>query len=150
MARATVSVEIVGLERLLEKVASERLARPALRRALRDAAKAVKAEAVRRARPISRRLARRFAVRTHRAPVPQWIKVVNRYPGAWAIEKGRRAGAKMPPPQALRGGLPAARVVARRGLGPRPFMAPAAAASRAVVSRELAAAAREIERQWRI
>lgn len=150
MGRASVSVEIVGLERLLAKVATERLARPALRRALRAAARSVKAEVVARARPISKRLARRTTVRTHRAPVPQWAKVINRYPGAHAIEKGRRAGAKMPPPQALRGGLPAARVVARRGIGARPFMAPAAAASRAVVSRELAVAAREIERQWQI
>jgi len=68
----------------------------------------------------------------------------------WArtAEKGRRPGARMPPPGVLKGGFAAARAVSRRGQKPRPFVAPAARDSAGDVVKILAEAGAAIEKEW--
>lgn len=144
-----VQVTIKALPDLIEKAESNRGMRRLLRKALREAAKATKANVQARARGISKRLARRVKVTVDRKPVPHWARVTNTYAGANAIEAGRRPGAKMPPPDVLRGGVGAAMAVARDGVRARPFMAPAARDSRPDVDRALAAGGRAMEGWWR-
>lgn len=139
-------IKVTGLKEITAKLDSEKVARRTLRKALRLAAKATKVRLLAKARPISRRLARarvkvaRDAMSARVIPTAAWAHVA---------EKGRRPGAKQPPMGVLKGGFPAARLVAQRGLPPRPFVAPAARESVAEVVKILRDAGKEIEAEWR-
>lgn len=143
----TIGVEVKGLERLREKVGSDKLLKRELRKGLRQAANAVKRRIQARGRPISRKLAKRVTVTIARDLMGATIRPT----AAWAntAERGRRPGAKQPPAGVLTGGWAAARVVARRGLPARPFVAPAATDARADVQRILQDTAVTIEAAWR-
>ena len=76
-------------------------------------------------------------------------RVGTNVPYAEVVEKGRRAGAPMPPPAALgpwarRHGIPAGAVFAialaigRRGIPARPYLVPALERNRAAIQREFA------------
>ena len=134
MASGTL-IKVENLEKLMAKLDGDRVARRTIRKTMRLAAKAAKAKMVGRARPISRKLARARV-----SPTAAW---------APTAEAGRRPGAKQPPMGVLKGGFPAARLVAKRGLPPRPFVAPATRDSAAEVARILRDAAKEIEAAWR-
>lgn len=140
-----IRVEVKGLEQLRAKIASDKLAKKALRSSLREAAKVAKANLLARARPISRKLAR-AKVSIGRDLTSAKVKPT----AAWArtAEKGRRPGARMPPPGVLKGGFAAARAVSRRGQKPRPFVAPAARDSAADIVKILAEAGKAIEAEW--
>lgn len=145
MASGTL-IKVENLEKLMAKLDGDRVARRTIRKTMRLAAKAAKAKMVGRARPISRKLARarvkvaRDALSARVIPTAAW---------APTAEAGRRPGAKQPPMGVLKGGFPAARLVAKRGLPPRPFVAPATRDSAAEVARILRDAAKEIEAAWR-
>ena len=127
--------------------ATDRAVIKQMKAGLREAARLVRAEMHQRASAISRRLARRIKTKIDRFGTE--ARVINSYAGVWAIEKGRRPGAKMPPLKAVRGGYPAARLVSRRGLAARPFLKPTADAMAGQVKAVLSRVAREIEAQWR-
>jgi hypothetical protein len=139
-------IKVVNLEKIMAKLDGDKVARRQLKKTMRLAAKAAKVKLLARARPISKRLARakvtiaRDGLSARVTPTAAWANTA---------EKGRRAGARMPPPGVLRGGFAAARTVSQRGLRPRPFVRPATADSAAEVSRILADAATEIEAMWR-
>jgi len=141
-----VRIEVKGLEQLRDKIGSDKISKKALRSSLREAAKVAKANLLAKARPISRKLARakvtigRDLTSAKVVPTSAWARTA---------EKGRRAGARMPPPGVLKGGFAAARAVSRRGLRARPFVAPAARDSAGDVVRILAEAGKEIEADWR-
>ena len=143
----TIGIEVVGLEKLRQKVGNDKLLKKPLRRGLRLAANAVKKRIGARGRPISRKLAKKIKVTVGRDLMSATIRPT----AAWAntAEKDRRPGAKAPPAGVLKGGWAAAQVVARRGLRPRPFVAPAAEDSRADVQRILQDTAAEVEAAWR-
>lgn len=141
-----ITIEIKGIARMQERIKGNTLARKALRDSLRKAAQSTKAVATRRAGIISRGLARRTGSGVFRDL--SGAKVVNRAAWANVAEKGRRPGAKMPPVGALRGGYPAAALVAKRGLPARPFMAPAARESKPAIEAALRDGARAVEAAW--
>lgn len=140
-----IRVEVKGLEQLRAKISSDKLAKKALRSSLREAAKVAKANLLAKARPISRKLARakisigRDLTSAKVIPTAAWARTA---------EKGRRPGARMPPPGVLKGGFAAARAVSRRGQKPRPFVAPAARDSAGDVVKILAEAGAAIEKEW--
>lgn len=144
MARDTL-IKVEGLERIISKCDHEKLVLRQVRKAMRLAAKAAKAKLTARARTISRTLTRSKVKVARDAMSVQVIPTA-----AWAntAEKGRHPGARMPPPGALRGGYPAARRVAERGLRPRPFVGPATQDSAAEVQRILEDAGKEIQAEW--
>lgn len=139
-------IKVQNVEKLLEKLDSQRLAKKTLRKAMRLAGKTAKGFMLARARAISRKLAR-ARVKVARDGLSARVKPT----AAWAntAEAGRKPGAKMPPPTALRGGFAAARAVSMRGLPARPFVAPAARDSAGAVQAIIRDAAKEIEQQWR-
>jgi hypothetical protein len=145
MASDLVRVEVKGLAELRAKIAKDKFAKKQLRSSLREAAKVVKANLLSRARPIGKSLAR-AKVSIGRDLTSAKVKPTSRW--ARTAEKGRRPGARMPPPGVLRGGFAAARAVSRRGQPPRPFVAPAAQDSAADVVRILAEAGKSIEKDW--
>jgi hypothetical protein len=74
------------------------------------------------------------------------------------VEYGRRAGARMPPPNALatwarrHGGIDPfvlARSIGRKGIKARPFLHPALRSAEDKIRSLLGAAAKEIEGLWR-
>jgi hypothetical protein len=146
MAGDLIRVEVKGLEQLRNKISSDKIAKKALRSSLRDAAKVAKANLLARARPISKRLAR-AKVSIGRDLTSAKVKPT----AAWArtAEKGRRPGARMPPPGVLKGGFAAARRVSQRGLPAHPFVAPAARDSAADIVKILAEAGKAIEADWK-
>lgn len=141
-------VEVKGLKELAERAQAERAIRRPMRRGLREAAKAAKASMAGVARPISRRLARRIRVAVDRRPVPLWAKATYTYAGAQAIERGRRAGAKLPPVGALKGGFAARKAVAARGVPARPYFERAKRAAEPAVQAIMGRVAKEIEATW--
>lgn len=156
MARLTmgggIELRLTGLDELIRRATTERLVKKALRTAMRQAGKAMKAEYIIHARSFSRRLARRVRVKIKQGPAPAYlpieVKVFPRYAGGPAIVSGRRAGAKQPPVGALRGGFPAARVVAQRGLPGHPFVPAVMAAVAPKVQHLLAGVGRGMEGAW--
>lgn len=152
VARGGLEIRITGITELMARAQDDRFLRRPIRKALRAAGKLMKAEYVTVARPISRRLARRVRVKIKQgaapAYIPQDVAVTTRYAGGPAIVSGRRAGAKLPPVRALRGGFAAARAVAERGLPGHPFLPAVVRAVGPPIERSLATAAREMERQW--
>lgn len=155
MARLVASgikLRLTGLDELLRRAATERLVKRALRQAMRQAGKAMKAEYIARARGISWRLARRVRMKIKQGPAPAYlpieVKVYPRYAGGPAIVSGRRVGAKQPSVGALRGGFPAARLVARRGLPGHPFVPAVMAAVSLRVQRLLSEVGQGMEAAW--
>jgi hypothetical protein len=146
---ARLGITIKGLPETIDRAREARVLRRPLRRGFRAAAKAVKAAVVRRAGALSRRLARRTSVAVDSSPVPTWARVTNKSPWINVAEVGRHRGAKQPPMGVLRGGFPAARAVARRGLPGHHVMERAAADSRGQVAAIMGATAREVEALWR-
>lgn len=152
---SSLAIEIEGADKLIARCqeGGKRIIAKPLRTAFRVAAKAVKANVITTARPISRSLTRKIRVSIDRGigPVyaPRFGKVVNAAAWVNVAENGRHPGAKMPPIAALKGGFAAAKVVAVRGIPGHGFMSKAEQMSRPAVVAAFAAAAREIEAAWR-
>lgn len=154
---AKITVQMKGLDTLIARAEATRLYRRPLARGLRKIGKAMKANVVALARPISRSLARRVRVQLDRDYPPQWVKVINRAAWIHVAERGRRAGAKAPPVAEfrgrpavgrIRGGYPSAQLIKRRGLPGHHVMERAAAASQRdvmTINREIS---REMEAVW--
>jgi hypothetical protein len=128
---ARVSIEIEGLKECIAAADSERTLRRPLRKTLREAGKLLKANIVAMGRPVGRSLVRRLKVTVDKAPLPTYARVSNKAAWVNVAEVGRHAGAKMPPPGALRGGFAAAIAVSRRGIPGHGVMRRAAAATSA-------------------
>lgn len=152
-AAVRLHIKADGVERLQARCVDERLLRKPLRKLMRAAGNYVKKAYVARARPISRRTARRVRVKITQgkgpAFIPESVHVMSRYPGAPSIVSGRRPGAKMPPIVAIRGGYPAAQAVKRTGMAARPFVEAVFSETRGAVEKLLKDGAAEIERTWR-
>jgi hypothetical protein len=126
---ARVSIEIEGLKECIAAADAERTFRRPLRKTLREAGKLLKTNVVAIGRPVGRSLVRKLKVTVDRSPTPTYARVSNKAAWVNVAEVGRRAGAKMPPPGALRGGFAAARTVAARGLPGHGVMKRAAGAT---------------------
>lgn len=156
----TFRVEIKGLAALRRKLKDDRLLLGPLRDTIRRLTLLAQREAQIGAPRDTGNLQRSIAGDVR--PLMGWVHIVGTAkPYAPVMEFGRRAGARMPPPEALagwarrhgfgtsRGGLfILARAIARRGIKGRFFMRRAFRATQRAVPSELAKMRAQVERFW--
>lgn len=147
-------VRLEGAEAVLAKVTDARLLAPPLRKTMDELSLLAQARA-REGAPRDRgMLARSFL----REVQPLMSRVYSLLVYAPVMERGRRPGAKMPPPSALEGWarrhgfqgslFVLARAIARRGIKGRFFMRAARDAVQRAMPAALASLAARIERIW--
>lgn len=154
------SIRIDGAARLRNRLArGEDIYGLPVQHAIRAILEGVRKEAQARAPRDTGRLQRSLKVGMDSRPVPRFGTVYSSLPYAKAVHDGRRAGATMPPPNALAGWagrhgftgslFVLARAISRRGIRARPFLRTAARNARGSIDRELRKAAKAIEARWK-
>lgn len=159
MAGVQITYEVKGLAEILAKTsAPASLIGPPLRKGLTTSALLVQGEAQRLVPVDTGNLRRTITHRVDGAAIPTFALVGTNAPYAIVVHEGRRAGAAMPPVQALlgwarrHGGLNpflVARAIKRKGIKGRPFLKNAMGAMRGQVDAALGKAAKEIEAAWK-